>query len=115
MDAFAVDDRADILRPVVATDVSLAPDPERPNVVTAQFWSGDHRAYGASARVTETDTEVTIDILVGVLPEAEGLPSPAVAELQRLDIPLSSPLAGRRLTSRSARPPARPGTPPAGG
>lgn len=99
-DAMAVMNRADILRPVSATDVSLAVDPARSDVVTAQFWNGDHRAYGAFAQVTETAAVVTVEVMVGVLPEAEGLPSPAVAELQRLDIPLSSPLASRRLVSR---------------
>ena len=97
--AVAVTDRRDILRPVRASDVGLRPEPARPDVIIAEFWSGDHRSHGASARVTETDSEVNVEIFVGVLPEAEGRPASAIAELQRLSIHLSAPLAGRRLTS----------------
>lgn len=97
---FRVNDRPDILRPEKATDVSLIIDPARSDLAWARFWNGDHRSYGATVRVTETDSVVIVEILVGILPEAEGLPAPAVAELQELEIPLQAPLAGRQLLSR---------------
>jgi hypothetical protein len=98
--AIAVADRPDILHRVRASGVGLRTDPARPDVIIAEFWSGDHRSHGANAHVTETNSEVNVEIFVGVLPEAEGRPASAIAELQRLSIHLSTPLAGRRLTSR---------------
>ena len=95
--AFAVANRGDVLRPTRVPDVVLTTDPARPDVVTAEFWNGDHGSHGATAQVVENDSEVKVDVFVGVLPEAEGRPAPAIAELQRLDIPLAAPLAGRRL------------------
>lgn len=96
---FRVSDRADILRPETASNVSLITDPARSDVVWARFWGGDHRSYGATARVTETDSKVIVEVLVGTLPEAEGLPASAIAELQELEIPLQAPLATRTLLS----------------
>jgi hypothetical protein len=49
------------------------------------------------SQVTETPGDVTIEIFTGVLPEAEGQPCPAVAELQEMEIQLTEPLGNRRL------------------
>jgi hypothetical protein len=51
------------------------------------------------SQVTETPEGVSIQIVTGVLPEAEGQPCPAVAELQELEVPLRTPLGDRRLTT----------------
>jgi hypothetical protein len=96
---FLVVDRPDLLQPVRVADVELAPDPARPGVVTAEFWNGDHRSYGAKASVTETSAEVRVEVFVGVLPDADDQPAAAVAERQRLEIGLGSPLGGRRLVA----------------
>ena len=77
--------------------VSLVPDPARGDLVLARFWNGDHTCYGAMSQVTETAAAVTVEIFTGVLPEAEGKPCKAVAELQELEIQLAAPLGDRLL------------------
>jgi hypothetical protein len=89
--------RQDLLQLQRASDVSLVPHPEKVDSVVARFWNGDHRCYGAMSRVTETPAAVTVEIFTGVLPEANGQPCTAVAELQELEIKLAGPLAGRTL------------------
>ena len=74
-DAIVVENRVDVLRPVPVTDVSLRVDPARPDVVIAEFWNGDHRAYGAFAEVTETAAAVTVEVVVGVLPRPKVYPA----------------------------------------
>lgn len=89
--------RSDLLDPKSAPKVSLVPDPARGNVVLARFWNGDHTCYGAMPQVTETADAVIVEIFTGVLPEAEGKPCKAVAELQELEIQLAAPLGNRPL------------------
>ena len=95
--AHRVRDRPDIVDPVPVSSTTLMRDPTRDDGVIARFWNGDHRAYGATARVTETGADVHVAVLAGALPEAADVPVSAVAELQELQIVLSAPLAARRL------------------
>ena len=95
--AHRVRDRPDIIDPVPVSSITLARDPTRDDGVIARFWNGDHRAYGATVRVTETGADVHVAVLAGALPEAADLPVSAVAELQELQIVLAAPLAARRL------------------
>lgn len=93
----SIESRQDLLQLQRASDVSLVPHPERVDSVVARFWNGDHRCYGAMSKVTETPAAVTVEIFTGVLPEADGQPCTAVAELQDLEIELTAPLGGRAL------------------
>ena len=92
-----VPDRSDIVQAVEASDVELVRDPVRDDVVLARFWNGVHSAYGATARVTESPSAVTVHVRTGVLPEALGRPVVALAERHELQIVLSRPIGRRSL------------------
>jgi hypothetical protein len=95
--ACRVRDRPDIVDPVPVSSITLARDPTRDDGVIARFWNGDHRAYGATARVTETGADVHVTVLSGALPEAANESASAVAELQELQIVLAAPVGARHL------------------
>ena len=94
---YPVVSRNDLLNLTRASEVSLVPKPGCGDHVLARFSNGSHACYGAMSQVTESPGDVTIEIFTGVLPEAEGRPCPAVAELQEMEIQLSGPLGNRRL------------------
>jgi hypothetical protein len=94
-----VQPRADLRHLTHAGDVTLTPDAERDDVIHARFWNGDEACYGAAARVTETVSAVSVEVVTGVLPEAEGRPCRAIAVFQELEVVLAAPLGTRSLRS----------------
>jgi hypothetical protein len=88
-----------VLSPHPTALVSLERDPARDDALLVRFWSGDALHYGATTRVTESPTEVRVEVFTGALPEAQGQAALGVAELQELIVVLDAPLRDRRIVA----------------
>lgn len=71
------------------------------STVLVRFESAPEGCGGADVLVTETDTEVRLELLKGLPPEAMSRGCPAVIELHEIAVPLAAPMTGRVLTWES--------------
>ncbi|MFZ2528636.1 MAG: hypothetical protein WAX14_13445 [Rhodococcus sp. (in: high G+C Gram-positive bacteria)] len=82
-------------QPVAVTSWSPVADDR----IAVHFQTGTPECYGVDATVTETTTSVSVSLLGGMLPEAEGQMCIMVAVDGVLEVPLQSPLAERTVTT----------------